>query len=435
MKKTLLLIGTFALSLISYSQELELQKCATIQHMEYLESQYPGYIQSTQEAFEIAKASHQGYTQKSNQTYTIPVVVHVVYAQGSPEMNLDDEVIFDQIRTLNEDFNRQNPDSINLRSDFFPHVGNAKIEFRLADFDPDGNPTNGITRTETTTETFIDFGVLFGDMTAMEAVKTTTSGGVDPWDQSRYLNIWVCNLAFGGSPAILGYATPPGGLSNWPAGSTAGMSDGVVVHYQVFGSNNPNDVSQFNLIVKGRTTTHEVGHYLGLRHIWGDGGCGEEDGIDDTPDATAATEGCPQNNPNSCVDEIGGVDLPNMFENFMDYSDEDCQNTFTAGQVALMRGVLENQRYDLVNNNDALSIQEEQQVNIAMYPNPTNSKVTIRSDENLNGNIRIVDLSGKIIKEVTVNGMETSIDITTLQSGIYQVFIDGQSGASKLVKF
>lgn len=115
-------------------------------------------------------------------------------------------------------------------------------------------------------------------------------------------------------------------------------------------------------------------------------------------------------------------------------SDEDCQNTFTAGQVALMRGVLENQRYDLVNNEDALAIAQEDKHNISMHPNPTYSTVTISSDENINGNIRIVDVSGKIVKELEANGMEILIDISSLQSGIYHVYIEGHSGASKLVK-
>lgn len=434
MKKILFFINSLFLFSTLFGQELELEKCATVQYMEYMESMHPGYIQSTKEAFDVAKTSQEGITLRSSQTYTIPVVVHIVYGQGRPEMNLDDNVIFDQIKVLNEDFNRKNADSVNLRSDFFPHVGNANIEFRLADFDPQGNPTTGITRTETTTSTFFEG---LNNFSAMEAVKSSATGGIDPWDQSKYLNIWVCNLAFSlfgvEIPMLMGYATPPGGLSNWPPGSVPNLSDGVVIHYPVFGSNNPNDM--MGVVVKGRTTTHEVGHYLGLRHIWGDGPCGEHDGIDDTPDATAETQGCPTNNPNSCVDDIDGLDLPNMFENFMDYSDEDCQNTFTAGQVALMRGVLENQRFELVNNTDALNIKKASENQITMYPNPTYSKVTIKSDENLSGNIRIVDLSGKIVKEMEVNGMEVSIDISSLQSGVYHVYIDGQTGASKLVKF
>ena len=439
MKTKLFFVGILLLSMVSYGQEPVVQKCATTQYMEYMESKQPGYIQATEEAFQIAKSSQEGLTHRSNETYTIPVVVHIVYASGRPEINLDESVILNQIQILNEDFNRKNADSINLRPEFLPHVGNANIKFKLAKFDPQGNPTNGITRTETTIESFLNPMEFFlGDMSSVEAVKSSATGGIDPWDQSKYLNIWVCNLAvslFGSEeiPMLMGYATPPGGLSNWPAGTTAGLSDGVVIHYSAFGSNNPNDLGA-GITVKGRTTTHEVGHYLGLRHIWGDGPCGEEDGIDDTPDATAETQGCPTNNPNSCVDNINGVDLPNMFENFMDYSDEDCQNTFTAGQVALMRGVLENQRYDLVNNEDALAIAQEDKHNISMHPNPTYSTVTITSDENINGNIRIVDVSGKIVKELEANGMEVSIDISSLQSGIYHVYIEGHSGASKLVK-
>ena len=126
-----------------------------------------------------------------------------------------------------------------MRADFQPHAGDPMIQFRLADFDPQGNPTTGITRTSTTTNTF--FNIQSGGLA--EDVKSTANGGIDPWDQSKYLNIWVCNMEipiFGSS--ILGYATPPDGLPHWPSGSTNGMSDGVVVQYQVFGRNNPNTI-------------------------------------------------------------------------------------------------------------------------------------------------------------------------------------------------
>ena len=115
-------------------------------------------------------------------------------------------------------------------------------------------------------------------MTDLEKVKSTADGGIDPWDQSRYLNIWVCDMSIFGVTALLGYATPPAGLPNWPPGSSGTLGDGVVIQYQAFGSNNPNQIGQ-GIVVKGRTPSHEVGHYLGLRHIWGDGDCTAEDGI------------------------------------------------------------------------------------------------------------------------------------------------------------
>lgn len=432
MKKVLFIAGGLLLSVGVFAQDISIKKCGTTEYMEYRESIQPGYIQSTNEAFDVAKLSQQGNVRGEGDIYRIPVVVHIVYNQAN--QNLSDEVIWDQIQVLNEDYNRGNADSINLRADFLPHVGRANIQFELASIDPDGNPTTGITRTETSLTTFIDnpLEMLTGSMAQIERVKSTTDGGISAWDQEKYLNIWVCNMEVFGMTFLLGYATPPDNLPNWPAGSTAGMADGVVLQYQTVGRNNPNPIDGFNVL--GRTATHEVGHYLGLRHIWGDGGCTEQDGIDDTPNAADQSESDCDITKNTCVDDIDGVDLPDMVENYMDYSAEDCQNTFTAGQVELMRGVLENQRWELVNNNSALAVEENKIETVTMFPNPAKSNVTIKTEQGIKRNIIITDLNGKVVRNVTTNGMETVIDINTLQIGIYQVIVEGVGGASKLVK-
>lgn len=432
MKKGLLIVGGLLLSAGAFAQDSNIQRCGTTDYMEYRESIQPGYIQSTADAFEEAKLSQQGNIRGEGDTYRIPVVVHIVY--NTENQNLSDEVVFDQIQVLNEDYNRQNADSINLRTDFSPYVGNANIQFELASIDPEGNPTNGITRTETGLETFIDnpLEMLSGGMGQIERVKSTDDGGITPWDQDKYLNIWVCNMEVFGTTFLLGYATPPDNLSNWPEGSVDGMSDGVVLQYQTIGRNNPNPIDGFTIM--GRTATHEVGHYLGLRHIWGDGGCTEQDGIDDTPNAADQSQSDCDITKNTCEDDIDGVDLPDMVENYMDYSAETCQNTFTAGQVSLMRGVLENQRWDLVNDNPALALEENKIETVSMFPNPTNSSVTIRTEQGIKRNIVITDLNGKVVRNVVANGTQTVIDIQSLQNGIYQVIIEGIGGASKLVK-
>ena len=441
MKKFLFIIGSFLFLTNGYSQQPTLQKCGTVEYMEYLEANNPGYIQSTKDAFNVAQSyMENGYVSKSNNAYRIPVVVHVVY--NTPEQNIPDSVIYNQIATLNKDFNRHNADTVNMRADFQPHAGSMNISFELADFDPNGDPTNGITRTQTDTTTFSGsiLDMMTGDMTAMENVKASANGGIDPWDQSRYLNIWVCNMAinFMGNetPAVLGYATPPANLPNWPSGGVGGLGDGVVIQYQVFGSNNPNTLpGQQAYIAKGRTPTHEVGHYLGLRHIWGDDAdCGIDDGIADTPNATAQSDQDCNKTKNSCVDNIDGIDLPDMVENYMDYSAEDCQNTFTKGQADLMTGVLENQRWDLTHDNPALSIQEEAALNITLYPNPTRSNVTLTSKQTINGMLVISDLKGQIVKHVMINGNETIVDVENLQNGIYFVTVKGKQGVIKFVK-
>src|SRR5690606_36225125 len=140
-----------------------------------------------------------------------------------------------QIEQLNEAFRRLNADTVNTRSEFLTIVGDTEIEFVLATVDPDGNPTNGITRTSTSQTSFIGVGGL-----PAEGVKSSGNGGIDPWNQLDYLNIWVCDMSLFNIPALLGYATPPNNLPHWPPGSSDNMSDGVVIQYQAFGPNNPN---------------------------------------------------------------------------------------------------------------------------------------------------------------------------------------------------
>jgi len=244
---------------------------------------------------------------------TIPVVVHVVY-NGNTE-NISAAQINSQIQILNEDFRRLNSDAGNTPGDFIGVAADIEVEFCLASVDPSGNATNGITRTSTTRTSF----------GTNDAVKFASSGGIDAWPTSDYLNVWVCDIGGG----ILGYAQFPGGNPS---------TDGVVNDYRYFG-NIGTATAPFNL---GRTMTHEVGHYLNLRHIWGDGNCNVDDFVSDTPTAGGPNyTGSPCNypGPNSCND--GGGDLADMFQNYMDYSDDGCMNLFTTGQKARMRALFD----------------------------------------------------------------------------------------------
>jgi len=427
--KKLTVFLSFSLSLISFSQEIPLHRCASHTAIDYQESLTPGYKALVDNAFDAAKALGSSSEAKNAIVYTIPVVVHVVH--NTTAQNIHDSVIIDQIRVLNEDFLRLNADTVNMRSEFDIVKGYPGIEFKLAQIDPNGDPTTGITHTSTSLASFGSLAFLSGDMSDLERVKSTANGGIDPWDQSRYLNIWVCDMSIFGFTALLGYATPPSGLPNWPPGSTAGMSDGVVLQYQIVGSNNPNDLGG-GYVTKGRTTTHEVGHYLGLRHIWGDGDCTAQDGIDDTPNADAQSDTDCDPSKNTCVDNIQGTDLFDMIENYMDYSAEDCQNSFTEGQVELMHGVLELQRYDLVHGNPAGL--NETIADIRLFPNPSSNYITI-SGPALNS-FTLVDMSGKEVQnEVQFSGNQ--IGIENLNNGIYFLHgttTSGQSVSSRFVK-
>lgn len=395
-------------------------KCATHDLMLHQESLTPGYMQSVEDAFNRAKENQSG---DRATLYTIPVVVHIVYEDAAE--NLDDSVIFNQIQRLNEDFRRLNADTVNTRNDFLTIVGDSEIEFELATVDPDGNPTTGITRTSTTVGSFLAVGGF-----PAEGVKSTADGGIDPWNQADYLNIWVCDMSLFGTPSILGYATPPNNLPHWPAGSSDNMSDGVVIQYQAFGANNPNilDAGGGPIDVQGRTLVHEVGHYLGLRHIWGDGGCTEEDGIDDTPNAADQANQTCNFSSNTCTDNIGTLgDLPDMVENYMDYSTEVCQNSFTLGQIDMMRSIIENYRWELVNGTPA-STSELSQFDFGMFPNPTSDVVTITGIPQDNTTLTIYSKSGQVIRQI-VNPQSTE-EIGDLPKGMYIVQLLSEQGSA-----
>ena len=229
---------------------------------------------------------------------TIPVVFHILYSNST--QNISDAQIQSQLDILNADFRRQNNDQDNIWS----QAADTEIEFCLASFDPDGAPTNGILRVPTSVSSF----------GSNDAMKFTSQGGSDAWPASDYLNYWVCNLSGG----LLGYAQFPGGPAS---------TDGVVCGYQYTGDIGTAS-SPFDL---GRTGTHEVGHWLNLRHIWGDGPCGNDDFVTDTPESDGPNYGCALGHQ-SC----GSTD---MVQNYMDYSDDACMNIFTAGQATRMQAL------------------------------------------------------------------------------------------------
>jgi hypothetical protein len=239
---------------------------------------------------------------------TIPVVVHVVYA--NEEENIGDAQVKSQIDALNRDYRAQNADKSAIPDPWKSLSVDSNIQFELATQDPEGKATSGITRTATTVASFA----------ANNEVKSKKTGGTDAWPANGYLNFWVCRLGEG----LLGYAQFPGG----PA-----ATDGVVILNSAFGTEGTAK-APFD---KGRTATHEVGHFLGLRHIWGDrNDCTGDDFVPDTPPAQQANYGKPTFPHVTCNNGPSG----DMFMNYMDYVDDDAMFMFTVGQVARMNATL-----------------------------------------------------------------------------------------------
>jgi len=243
---------------------------------------------------------------------TIPVVVHVVYK--TPAENISAAQIKSQIKVLNQDYRAKNADKSKVPAAWKGLVSDVGTQFALATKDPKGKPTTGITRTKTTRTSF----------DTDDSVKFSATGGVNAWPTDKYLNIWVCTLANG----ILGYAQFPGGPKK---------TDGVVILNTAFGTSGTAS-PPFN---RGRTATHEVGHWLNLRHIWADTeDCSGTDFVADTPNAAGPNYGKPKFPHVTCNNGPNG----DMFVNYMDYVDDDSMFMFTTQQVVRMQAALSGPR-------------------------------------------------------------------------------------------
>ncbi|MEO5673098.1 MAG: hypothetical protein ABIQ74_00490, partial [Chitinophagales bacterium] len=215
MKKSILLFTSLLSIFILYSDILFAQavrSCGTMEYLQLQEQQKPGAVQRWLDAQNAADEWVKNHPSDSRNTITIPVVVHVVYHTSA--QNISDNQINSQIEVLNEDFQRRNADTAKTPEVWKPVAGSMDVEFCLAKYDPSGDATSGITRTETDVVTFN-----LGD-----SMKYTNKGGDDAWPCTHYLNIWVCNLGNG----TLGYTT-------LPTQNNCNSSDGVVVQYNAFG--------------------------------------------------------------------------------------------------------------------------------------------------------------------------------------------------------
>ena len=278
--------------------------------MDYLDQQIqadPDRAARLQEIESFTQTWIEEHGAEDRAVVTIPVVFHVVYANSA--QNITDAKVQAQIAQLNADFARLNSDANQTPAVFAALGANTEVQFCLAQRDPSGAATNGIVRRSTTVSSF----------SVNDAVKYTANGGSNAWPRDSYLNIWSCNLG----SSLLGYAQFPGG---------AAATDGVVVLYSSIGSlASPGTASPFHY---GRTLTHEVGHWLNLRHIWGDATCGS-DLVSDTPTHNTSNGGCPTYPHYSTC---SGAPIE-MTSNYMDYTNDGCMNIFTTGQKTRMQAL------------------------------------------------------------------------------------------------
>lgn len=303
---------------LSYGKAQE--RCGSVEYMRRQQASDPSIREKLERLEHETAVWIAGHPQRSGQrtVIRIPVVVHILY--NAAEQNITDAQVQSQIDVLNEDYRRTNANMNQTPSIFLPVATDCEIEFCLARQDPEGNPTNGITRTQTQATVF-QLG---------ENMKRSITGGKEAWPTDRYLNIWVCNLTSG----LLGFASRPG--TSIPA------YDGVVIGWKHFGRGG-SAVSPYNL---GRTATHEVGHWLNLIHIWGDDeGCAGSDEVGDTPNQAGSNQGCPDFPSPSCDNSS------DMFMNYMDYTRDACMNLFTQGQKHRMQATLNGFRSGILSSN------------------------------------------------------------------------------------
>lgn len=331
---------------------------------------------------------------------TIPVVVHVIWNKQVENISFDQ--ILSQIDVLNRDFRAANEEIPGIPAVFQSVLADVEIEFCLATIDPSGNITNGVTRTYT------DNSAGIGGTTN---IHYTSMGGKNAWDPEHYLNIWVAKFAGG-----------IGGTSSFP-GNGPPAEDGIQIDYRQFGTINVEP--PFHL---GRTSTHEIGHYFNLEHIWGpsiNSCCNDDDGVADTPNSCATyLNECPSHPVVSCSQ-------PDMFMNFMNYTDDACMGMFTLGQKARMLAALQNLRPGLLQSVGCSLVDAEDRIVedlLVVYRNPAREEVEfeIKSNSMNNWKAGLWDLTGRNISSSLVPANQVQqLELLDLPAGIYLLRCEG----------
>lgn len=439
-------------------------RCATVEYEQKLAEENPN--KASEEVFEswmstkIAQVKNRRITSKlAEEVYTIPVVVHVIHngdEVNSPGNavgeNISDAQVISQIEVLNQDFRRlvNTPGGLNSTG-LAVDVG---IEFVLAKQDPNGLETKGIVRHNITPYT---------DDVENEPTNNVGGGGADwetyediqrmktetLWDPTKYFNIWTVRTggkttADNGLSDLLGLAQFPSNSSLEGLNDNEGsaITDGVVLAFHAFGDSKKSDGSFImnNEYNEGRTTTHEVGHWLGLRHIWGDTDtCGNDDYCADTPDATEGHTDC-DFAYDTCSEGLG----KDMVENYMDYTTDTCMDTFTQNQKDRMVAVMNNspRRVDLLTSTalDEPLYSNDELKDFVITPNPVSNVANIVGFANGNVKLSLFDANGKVILYETYQNVDhilnQELDLNFLRSGVYLMLIEneGKQVVKRMIK-
>jgi len=435
------LVVPFLISGICFSQIQEPRGCANVEayrHSKMAPFSAGGAV--FEEWFsKLEKSEFNRSAVNEDEIYTIPVVVHVLHngeAIGVGK-NLSDERVKGQIDILNNDYGKkEGTPGFNIN----PVGVDTRIRFCLASLDPNGLPTNGIVRINTQVDGF-DFNPY-----------NTTLKNTSLWNPDKYLNIWTVKFLVGNH---IGYAQYPfiqpawADSLNFPQPVPDVQPDGVVIEYRVFGNVPSGESGPFRSYNTGRTVTHEIGHYLGLLHIWGDGnGCSDPNATDyceDTPKQNTFTAGCP-NSVASCTTGIAA-----MKEDYMDYTNDVCMNIFTANQKKRMRIVMRNciRRKSILQNPVPCGYTTDTQYSKPNIPVIKDVKLYFKNNDIASGVLVVEAPDGLLIERIVLfdglgkefkvriekNTTDFLIDVRSLAQGIYLAKIETSNGAVKNIRF
>lgn len=354
----------------------------------------------------------------------LPVVVHVIHngdAVGSSE-NISDARVHSQITVLNQDYRKkEGTPGFNTN----PVGVDTKIEFELADKKPDGTATNGINR--------VNFGISgFLTYSQIDQMKVQTI-----WDPTKYINIWVVNFDdnFDDGEGIYGYAQFPSEstLSGLNSNEGDAITDGVVIDWKAFGSRNIVSGTYYTNVDKGRTTTHELGHYLGLLHTFNDNEvCSDNDFCNDTPIQRTSSTLCDLNK-DSCPN-LAGKD---MVQNYMDYTHDMCMNIFTQDQFSRMDVVLNHairrkSLRDSLNVDESPFLKEHNLLVKPIYNSSNDVEYLLIEQKNLTQiTVQIYNNTGSLIFNQSFQDKKIQIPTQNFNSGVYIVYVNSSSGTDK----